>query len=320
MYEAFFGLRESPFQLTPDPGYLMLTPTHEEALRTIEYGLSARKGIVLIVGDAGTGKTTIVRSVVRPKLVRPGRGVDHIVYVRNPRLSRDEFYDELARGFALSERAATSKARFLSELEPILAERHARGELCALVIDEAQALPDDVLEEVRLLSNLESDTHKLLPLVLAGQPEIAARLNRPSLKHFKQRVALRARLRALTAVETAAYIGGRAQLAGGDGGRLFSSEAVWTIFAASRGIPRTIGVICDNALLAGFAADERPVRRSTVEEVCHDLELHVDNATMTKLDADRNAPPQPADRPWRRRIRAIVADIPQLRRAGRTRP
>jgi type II secretory pathway predicted ATPase ExeA len=320
MYERFFGIDERPFELTSDPRYLLLTPTHQEALAALEYGVAARKGITLLVGEAGTGKTTLVRSVLKLGLLRRGKLPDLIVYLKNPTLTRSEFYQQLTMSFGLSDAAATSKTLFLRELETFLIDRDRRGELTALVIDEAQSLPHELLEEVRLLANLESDTQNLLPLVLAGQPELADRLNHANLRQFKQRIAQRCRLMPLDLVETAAYIAGRVRLAGGDDpGRLFTRDAVIAIFEASRGIPRTISVICDNALMAGFAADERPVDSETVEEVCRDFDLAVgshaartDNSQITSPSAPRGPVyVQSRKTAWHDRLRTAAAQVPR---------
>jgi general secretion pathway protein A len=269
MYESFYGLRERPFDLTPNPRFLYLTAGHKEALSNLEYGIIGRKGMTLLIGEAGTGKTTIVRAALEAVA---GPSVK-CVYLSNPVLTREEFYEFLAPKFGLSERAATSKAKFLSELEEILLARHQAGGLTALVIDEAQSLPHELLEEVRLLANFETTTDKLLPVVLAGQPELAARLEHEELRQLKQRVALRCDLAALDFHETAAYIAGRVSIAGGDSPRIFRREAVQTIFERSRGIPRTISVICDNALLSGFADGVKPIGSDLVLEVCRDFRL-----------------------------------------------
>jgi len=269
MYEKFYGLRECPFDLTPNPRYLYLTASHREALSNLQYGITGRKGMTLLIGEAGTGKTTIVRAALEAVA---GPAV-RCVYLSNPVLTRDEFYEFMAPKFGLSDRAASSKARFLSELEDSVVARHQSGGLTALVIDEAQSVPHELLEEVRLLANFETATEKLLPVVLAGQPELASRLEHEELRQLKQRVALRCDLAALDIHETAAYISGRIAIAGGDSARIFTREAVQTIFERSRGIPRTISVICDNALLTGFASGVKPVGSNIVLEVCRDFRL-----------------------------------------------
>jgi general secretion pathway protein A len=269
MYERFFGLRELPFELTSNPQYLYLAPRHREVLCNLEYGITGRRGMTLLIGEAGTGKTTLVRAALGLLDTEHAR----YVYLNNPTLTRAEFVEFLAHGFGLSEEARASKTVFLRELERLLLERLTEGVATALLIDEAQSLPHQLLEETRLLANMETATHKLLSVVLAGQPELADRLNEPSLRQLKQRVALRCDLMPLQLHETAAYMAARLQRAGGKSAEIFTREAVAEIHARSRGIPRTISVICDNALIGGFAADRRPVDRDLVLEVCRDLDL-----------------------------------------------
>jgi general secretion pathway protein A len=270
MYERYYGLRQRPFNLTSNPRYLLLTSAHAEALSSLQYGISSRLGIIVLVGEAGTGKTTVIRAAMASQ--PPGA---QFVVMNNPLLSRTEFFQHLAQGFNLTDDAVSSKTRFLSELTQVLEASARSGRQTALIVDEAHALPYEILEEVRLLANIETDEDKLLPVVLAGQPELGDRLNKPDLRQLKQRVALRCSLRTLTLKETAAYIAGRIGVAGGDAAKLFTGEAVQLIHRYSRGVPRTISVICDNALVTGFAADERPIDVETVREVCGDLDLRI---------------------------------------------
>jgi general secretion pathway protein A len=268
MYEQFFDLRERPFDLTPSPRFLVLTDSHREALRSLEYGIGSRKGITLLLGEAGAGKTTIIRSAIDKLSVRV-----HCVHLTNPTLSRGEFVEMMARKFGLSDRAGQSKTLLLEELEALLRDRRARDETTVLIVDEAQSLPLELLEEIRLLANIETNHEKLLSVIIAGQPELAARLNNPELRQLKQRVALRCELRPLTRPETEAYIAGRIRAAGGVGARVFTREAVSLIHQAAKGIPRTINVMADNALLGGFAAGVRPVGSDVVLEVGRDFDL-----------------------------------------------
>ena len=270
MYRRFYGLRERPFDLTPNPRYLVLTSGHREALSLFEYGIASRKGMTLLIGEAGTGKTTVIRTALERQ---PARA--HCVHMQNPVLSRTEFVEMLAAKFGLSEAAKTSKTALLLELERLLIERHQRGESTVLVVDEAQSLPLDLLEEVRLLANIEAADGKLLSVVLAGQPELAARLNEPELRQLKQRIALRCELQPLTREETLAYVAGRIRSAGGVAAQLFTREAVLLMHERSSGIPRTISVIADNALVTGYALGQRPVTAATVAEACSDLDLSV---------------------------------------------
>jgi general secretion pathway protein A len=307
MYERFYGLRERPFNLTSNPRYLLLTTAHTEALSSLQYGLATRIGIIVLVGEAGTGKTTVLRAAMASQPAG-----HYFVLINNPLLSRSEFFQQLAEGFGLGFEAANSKTRFLSELTHTLERRVREGRRTSLIVDEAHALPYELLEEIRLLANIETDDEKLLPVVLAGQPELAERLNKPDLRQLKQRVALRCALRPLVLREAADYIAGRTTVAGGEAARLFTAEAVRLIYRYSGGVPRTISVICDNALVAGFAADERPVDADTVREVCRDLDL-----TMTEMPAFaaprvQSAPAQSASAGEPEPTRAVAGALRRL--------
>jgi general secretion pathway protein A len=209
------------------------------------------------------------------------------VYLNNPALTRAEFVETLAHRFGLSDAAAQSKATLLAELEAVLQQRRARGEITALLVDEAQTLNSELLEEIRLLANIETAREKLLPLVLAGQPELGARLEDPGLRQLKQRVALRCEVTPFELPETAAYIASRIRIAGGEASRLFTREAVMVIHEHSRGIPRTISVICDNALVSGMALNRRPVDSEIVMEVVRDFHF----AQGTSDSSSPMAPP-----------------------------
>jgi general secretion pathway protein A len=269
MYRSYYDLAELPFELTPDPKYLFLTPRHREALSNLEYGLFAAKGLTLLTGEAGTGKTTLLNAVVRSERCRQVR----CVYVNNPTLTREEFVNTLATRFDLGPEAARSKAVLLDRLEVVLRQRRAAGEITALIVDEAQGLSTELLEEIRLLANIETPAQKLLPLVLAGQPELAGRLEHPSLRQLKQRVALRCEILPFQLSETAGYIASRIKTAGGVPSRLFTQEAVILVHECSAGIPRTVSVLCDNALMSAMALDRQTVDRATVLEVSRDFAL-----------------------------------------------
>lgn len=269
MYQTFFGLRELPFELTANPRFLLFTPQHREALGNLEYGLSSAKAVTLLLGEAGTGKTTLLRAALESERCRKVT----CVYLHNPALTRSEFLQMLSVQLGLGTAAEESKATLLVRLESTLKERRAAGQIVALVVDEAQSLSYELLEEIRLLANIETATEKLLPLVLAGQPELADRLNEPGLRQLKQRVALRCQLAPLTLQETASYIVARITAAGGNAARLFTREAVVCIHEHAQGIPRTISVICDNALVTAMALGRRPVDLGMVTEVCKDFDL-----------------------------------------------
>jgi general secretion pathway protein A len=290
MYESFYGFRERPFDLTPNPRFLVMTDVHREALSNLEYGIASRTGITLLVGDAGTGKTTLIRTALERQPARV-----HCVHLQNPALTRAEFVEMLAHRFELSDKARESKTSLLLELEDVLRRRSEAGESTVLLIDEAQSLPREILEEIRLLANIETNERKLLSVIMAGQPEVTSLLNDESLRQLKQRVALRCELRPLTLQETAGYIAGRIRSAGGVGAQVFTREAVTLIHEVSRGIPRTISVICDNALLTGFAVGQRPVNSTTIREVCRDFDL--EGREKAPPPEARHAAPAPVDAP-----------------------
>ncbi|PYQ79174.1 MAG: hypothetical protein DMG03_26560 [Acidobacteria bacterium] len=284
MYQRFFGLRERPFELTSNPKYLFFSAQHREALANLEYGLSSAKAITVVVGEAGTGKTTLLRAALESERCRRVKAI----VLDNPTLTREEFVEILAARFQLGPAAAASKAVLLDALEAELRARRAREEITALIVDEAQSLSDELLEEVRLLANIETPTEKLLPLVLAGQPELAVRLNESGLRQLKQRVALRCEVAPLDLGDTAAYIVSRIRTAGGNTTKLFTREAVTLIHEFSRGIPRVINVMCDNALINGFALKRQPVDRDIVAEVCRDFDLTKAEAPQLMLARSRS--------------------------------
>ena len=269
MYESFFGLRERPFDLVPNPRFLFLTARQREAFSNLRYGLSVPRGLTLLLGEPGTGKTTLLQAM----LSEVDQERVECVLLSNPTLTRAEFYEFLATGFGLGAEAIVSKTQFLFALHRHLQARHEAGQLSALVLDEAQSLPYELLEEVRLLSNIETAAVKLLNVVLAGQPELAARLNEPGLRALKQRIALRCELGVFDFPETGAYVAGRLRIAGGEPASIFTREAVQAIYETSHGVARTINVICDNALIGGFAAQVKPVTRAMIAEVCADFDL-----------------------------------------------
>ena len=292
MYQSFYGLTALPFELTANPKFLFLTARQREALSNLQYGLLASKSLTLLTGEAGTGKTTLILSALDSDRCRHVR----CVYVNNPVLTAADFLRMLARRFDLGEEAAESKSVLLERLEPVLKKRLAMGETTALVVDEAQSLSNELLEEVRLLANIETPTTKLLPLILSGQPELSVRLDSPELRQLKQRVSLRCELAPFDQAETGAFIASRLTTAGGVSARIFSQEAVRLIHECSAGIPRSISVICDNALVSGMALGRMPVDRAIVTEVCRDLRLG---------PADPQAPAFP-----RRPIRGDLAPVP----------
>ena len=269
MYRDFYGLNERPFELTADPRYLFLTGRQREALSILQYGLMSMKSLTLLIGDAGTGKTTLIRASLASERCRNV----HAVYLNNPMLSQADFVSVLAQRFGLGAEASSSKAVLLERMESRLRDRRDAGETTALIVDEAQSLSVELLEELRLLANIETPTEKLLALVLAGQPELGDRLEEPGLRQLKQRVALRCELVPFELGDTAAYIASRIRTAGGVPSEMFSQEAVTLIHQLARGIPRSINVLCDNALISAMALGQRRVEQALVIEVGRDLHL-----------------------------------------------
>jgi len=276
MYQEFFGLSELPFELTANPRYLFLTAKQREGLSILQYGLISMKSLTLLVGDAGTGKTTLIQAALASDRCRDVR----CVYLNNPMLSQGDFVSLLAKRFNLGADAASSKTVLLERMESTLRERRDVGEITALVVDEAQSLSTELLEEIRLLANIETPMQKLLPLVLAGQPELADRLEQPELRQLKQRVALRCGLVPFELADTAAYMASRIRTAGGVPAEMFTQEAVVLIHQCSRGIPRTINVICDNALVSGMALGHHRIEKALVLEVCRDLHLPAPSGSL----------------------------------------
>src|SRR5215471_2718284 len=293
MYEDFYGLRERPFELVPNPRFLFLSQQHQEALTHLNYGLSGRPGITLVIGDAGTGKSTLIRAALDATRA-PG---SRVALMANPTLTRAEFYEHLSKTLGFSAEAATSKTAFLREMDAALVECRDAGGILALIVDEAQSLPSELLEELRLLTNAGAEGLTSLTLVLVGQPELADRLNDPSLRQLKQRVALRAELAPLSLKETAGYIASRITIAGGRADQVFTRDAVLAIHAGSKGLPRVISVLCDNALVTGFASGVRPVGSAIVADVCKDFDLPrvtVQGVQSEPVKQTQKAPAAPA--------------------------
>jgi len=269
MYLDFYGLKELPFALTPDPRFIYFTPSHTEAMANLHYGIESGKGLIVVTGEVGTGKTTILRWMMN----RLDRTV-LVAYLFNPRMTVAEFYQYISSPKLLDVPRWESKSELLLKLGEVLDSRHSRGLRTVLIIDEAHGLSSAVLEEIRLLSNFESDSAKQLQIVLTGQPELRVVLNQPELRQLKQRIALRCEIKALPDIEeTERYIASRLLAAGADSTNIFTPGAVDFIFRCSEGIPRQINNVCDNAMLAGFAAGAQMIGRDIIEEVADTFDL-----------------------------------------------
>jgi general secretion pathway protein A len=266
MYQQFYGLRDIPFSLAPDPEYLFRTESLLEVFANLQYGIENGKGIVVVTGEVGTGKTTILRSMLQ--------SLDASVlaaYIFNPLLSTSEFFDLLASEFRL--KPEQSKASMLRMLGHLLLSRHAQGLRTALVVDEAHLLPKHLLEEIRLLSNFETNRDKLIQIILCGQPELHDLLAQPDLRQLKQRVSLKCSVKMLSERETVEYIRWRMRIAGARDEHLFEPAALQAAHRFSGGIPRIINNICDNALLTGFGQSSPRITASIIREVVEELDL-----------------------------------------------
>jgi general secretion pathway protein A len=270
MYKQFFGLTRNPFEISPDPFFYHPTPRHNEALANLHYGVGRRKGFIVITGEVGTGKTLLVRCL----LSELRKNNIAFAYVFNPVLPVVEFFQYIMADLGLPH-ACRTKAEMLLDLNRFLIQRHARGLITALVVDEAQALRHDLLEEIRLLTNLETSQQKLLQIVLMGQPELESILDSQELRQLKQRVALRCQLQPLDAQQTYSYVLSRLERAGSAAPAfpIFSPAALDKVYEYSRGIPRIINTLCENSLVNAFAREQRPVAPEVVTEVAADFRL-----------------------------------------------
>jgi general secretion pathway protein A len=275
VYKAYFNLRDYPFRLTPDPAYFYVTERHREALAGLSYRAGNRSGLVVLTGEAGTGKTTLIY-VLRQWLEK---GSCRVALCTNPTLTRDEFIDLLIMRFGV-ECESTLKTRRVQALEDALIKMLEAGARPVLVIDEAHRLSPELLEEVRLLLNLETAKEKLLDIVLAGQPELSLMLRRDDLRQLRQRVSAYFLLKPFDAREVAEYIVHRMSVAGMPGQTVFSQEVCDLVFWYTRGIPRLVCTLCDNAMLTAFALQERTVSIQILKEAAEDLTLVPDGAAL----------------------------------------
>ena len=268
MYNAFFGFEETPFSLSPDPSFLYRSVQHEEALANLIYGVQSRKGFIVLTGEVGTGKTTMLeclRDFLETQYVE-------FAFVFNSRITPDQFFEMIAYDLDLH-CSRTSKTEVLFALNALLLQQANEGRTTVLIVDEAHNLSWEVLEEIRMLGNLETRSGKLLQIILAGQPELDRKLEAPDLRQLKQRIVLRCTLQPFNQSDTASYINARMERAGMPGQTVFSPDLMAEIHQRSQGIPRVINAMCDNLLLTSFAMESHVATLPMLDEVCQDMRL-----------------------------------------------
>ena len=293
MYKAFFNLVRNPFDLTPDPTCFVSTRRHNEALAALYYGVRWHKGFVVVTGEVGTGKTLLLRCLLRQ--LRESKDIGY-AYVFNSRLSPTEFLQYIVSDFGLPA-SGKNKGELLLELGHFLISRGEKKLTTVLIVDEAHLLSEDILEEIRLLSNLETTDEKLLQIVLVGQPELDQKLDTTGLRQLKQRIALRARLGSLDPDETKEYIEQRLKIAGRDPNRhpIFPVETVATVYRFSHGLPRLINTICENALIAAYAKQSQTVTPCMIEDVATEFRLDLPSLRQEMpLEVPRELKDRPA--------------------------
>ena len=281
MYQGFYNLKENPFRLSPDPAYLCMTAQHREALAGLVYSLCSDAGLAVLVGEAGTGKTTLLFSLLN--LLERRRFVTAMI--NNPTMSRAEFYDFMLAKLQV-ECASSMKSRQLIALEEALRRNLAAGTPAVLIVDEAQRLPTELLEEIRLLLNLETPREKLMRMVVSGQQELIEILRRPEMRQLKQRIGCLCKLDALTLVELEEYVNHRLLTAGMAAQTLFSRENIALIYEHTGGIPRLVNSLCDGALRTGFGMQSRFITADIIREAAKDLDLYLE----VELDKGRTLP------------------------------
>jgi general secretion pathway protein A len=268
MYKSFYGLKENPFNVNPDPRFLFLTKEIEEALTGLMYGIQTRKGFITLTGEVGTGKTTLINRLLDWLHHRKTR----TAFLFNSRMNSSQLFDFILAEFDIP-CESKSKSQQLMRLNHWLLDRYRMGETVVLIIDEAQNLTYPVLEEIRLLTNLETSTEKLLQIVLSGQPELEEKLKLPQLRQVRQRIMLRCKTSALSKPQTQEYIAERLRIAGAAGEPIFSAQAIDAVHIYSLGIPRVINLLCEHSLVNAFVEQQRPIEAKIVEEVAREFQL-----------------------------------------------
>jgi len=268
MYKSFFGLKENPFNVNPDPRFLYFTKQIEETLTGLMYGIQTRKGFITLTGEVGTGKTTLINRLLDWLHHRRAR----TAFLFNSRMNTNQLFDFILAEFDIA-CESKSKSQQLMKLNHWLLDRYRSGETVVLIIDEAQNLTFPVMEEVRLLTNLETSTEKLLQIVLSGQPELEEKLKLPELRQLRQRIMLRCRTSALSKEETVQYVHERLKTAGAGNETIFGPKALDAIHLYSLGIPRVVNLLCEHSLVNAFAENQRPIEAKIVEDVAREFQL-----------------------------------------------
>ncbi|MBZ5718778.1 MAG: AAA family ATPase [Acidobacteriia bacterium] len=268
MYKEFFGLRANPFNVNPDPRYLFLTRHTEEALACLTYGIQGRKGFVLLTGEVGTGKTTLINKLLEWLRLQQVP----TAFIFNSRMNVPQFLDYMMADFGIP-CDSKAKSQVLLRLYNWLLDRYRAGETAVLIVDEAQNLSDEVLEEIRMMTNLETFTEKLLQIVLVGQPELEQKLKQPQLRQLRQRLTLRAKTHALSLEETKSYVAQRLRIAGSNGQQIFEPDALLAIHRFSSGIPRVVNLVCEHCLVSAFVDQQKVITADVVEAVARDFDL-----------------------------------------------
>src|ERR1700752_2144565 len=268
MYKNFFGLKEHPFNANPDPRYLFLTREIQEALAGLAYGIKNRKGFILLTGEVGTGKTTLLNRLL-DWLNLEGVAT---AYIFNSQVDTSQLFDFMMADFGIP-CESRDKSHVLMRLNHWLLQRYRDRKTSVLIVDEAQNLSFEVLEEIRLLTNFETASEKLLQIVLSGQPELEEKLRDPRLRQLRQRITMRCRTQPLNHDEMAGYIAERLRIGGANGKPIFSTEAVEAVYRYSRGLPRVANLLCEHSLINAFVEQIRPVPAQAVDEVAHEFEL-----------------------------------------------
>ena len=267
MFKKFYGFEKEPFNITPDPDFLYLSDSHREALAQLTYGIETKKGFILITGEVGVGKTTIINAFLRDLATTEAI----TAFIFNTKISRLLFFQRICYDLGLSK--PYNKEEFLVMLNHFLMKCHARNKgPVVFIVDEAHNLDDDLLEEVRLLLNLETAKEKLLQIVLSGQVELWKRLTKPNLRQLRQRIVLQHKIKPLNEQDMRGYIDTRIKIAGGKD-NIFDEKALKYIFRYSQGIPRLINVICTHALISGYATGKNVISPNIIKEIANDLEL-----------------------------------------------